>query len=115
MLATKSCTNTASLHGTPIAPCHPYPESLLLLARLGYSGGHGGQCLGTAPIATLAPKGRAQMMEAYSPMEEREGYSLAIEALLGWVLDFGRVYPPEAFIASETPSSADVQCIRNVE
>ena len=48
------------------------------------------------------------MMEAYSLVEEGKGYSLAIEALLGWVLGFGRVYPPEAFIASETPLLADM-------
>ena len=48
------------------------------------------------------------MMKAYSLVEEGKGYSLAIEALLGWVLDFGRVYPPKAFIASETPLSADM-------
>ena len=55
------------------------------------------------------------MMEAYSLMKEGKGYSLAIKALLGWVLNFGRAYPPEAFIASETLFSADVQCIRKVE
>ena len=49
------------------------------------------------------------MMEAYSLMKEGKGYSLAIEALLGWVLDFlEERTPPEAFIASETPLLANM-------
>ena len=104
----KSCTNTVSLYGTPVALCHPYPESLLLLAQLGYSGGHGEQCLSTTPIATLAPRGRAQMMEAYSLVEEGKGtHWLLKPCWVGfWILE--ERTPPEAFIASETPLSANM-------